>query len=71
MFAIDAFIAGVLCLLLPETNKEPTAETMADEEDAAGHDAGKALLYKKDDDDVAVVDKDNNMEEKPEEILTE
>lgn len=26
--AVDAFVAGFLCLLLPETNKEPTAETL-------------------------------------------
>ena len=28
IMAVDAFVAGVLCLLLPETNKAPTAETL-------------------------------------------
>ena len=35
IMAIDAFIAGVLCLLLPETNKEPTAETLSSESPTA------------------------------------
>ena len=28
IMAVDAFAAGILCLLLPETNNEPTAETL-------------------------------------------
>jgi len=28
IMAVDAFMAGILCLLLPETNKTPTAETL-------------------------------------------
>ena len=35
IMAIDAFIAGVLCLLLPETNKEPTAEILSSESPTA------------------------------------
>lgn len=34
--AVDAFIAGFLCMLLPETNKEPTAETLQLEESEEG-----------------------------------
>ena len=43
--AIDDFIAGVICLLLPETNKEPTAETLSSESPTA--------LLKLDNDDEA------------------
>lgn len=35
IMAVDAFVAGVLCLLLPETNKAPTAETLAGGESPA------------------------------------
>ena len=35
IMAVDAFVAGVLCLLLPETNKTPTAETLLSESPAA------------------------------------
>ncbi|KXJ05498.1 organic cation transporter-like protein [Exaiptasia diaphana] len=36
IMAVDAFIAGFLCLLLPETNKEPTAETLQREDSEEG-----------------------------------
>lgn len=42
IMAVDAFAAGVLCLLLPETNKEPTAEILD------GH-TTEALLSMRDD----------------------
>ncbi|XP_074623827.1 organic cation transporter-like protein isoform X2 [Acropora palmata] len=42
IMAVDAFAAGVLCLLLPETNKEPTAEILD------GH-STEALLSTRDD----------------------
>lgn len=42
IMAVDAFAAGVLCLLLPETNKEPTAEILD------GH-STEALLSMRDD----------------------
>lgn len=32
--AVDALIAGVLCMLLPETNHAPTAETLESQDDA-------------------------------------
>ena len=35
IMAVDAFVAGVLCLLLPETNKTPTAETLDTESPTA------------------------------------
>ena len=35
IMAVDAFVAGVLCLLLPETNKAPTAETLESESPTA------------------------------------
>ena len=28
IMAVDALIAGILCMLLPETNNAPTAETL-------------------------------------------
>lgn len=31
IMAVDALVAGVLCLLLPETNKSPTVETLENE----------------------------------------
>lgn len=33
--AVDALVAGLLCILLPETNKVPTAETLTDEKQEA------------------------------------
>ena len=47
IMAVDAFMAGILCLLLPETNKIPTAETL-DGSDSHGL---PALLGDKNDDD--------------------
>lgn len=47
IMAVDAFVAGVLCLLLPETNKTPTAETL----DGNDSHALPALLADKNDDD--------------------
>lgn len=44
IMAVDAFVAGILCLLLPETNKAPTAETLASE-------SPMALLSQKNEDD--------------------
>ncbi|XP_068716131.1 organic cation transporter-like protein isoform X2 [Montipora foliosa] len=35
IMAVDAFVAGVLCMLLPETNNEPTAETLESTPSAA------------------------------------
>ena len=35
IMAVDAFVAGVLCLLLPETNKTPTAEALDSESPTA------------------------------------
>lgn len=32
--AVDALIAGVLCMLLPETNHAPTAETLESQDNA-------------------------------------
>ena len=47
IMAVDAFVAGVLCLLLPETNKTPTAETLG----GSDSHALPALLADKDDDE--------------------
>ena len=47
IMAVDAFVAGVLCLLLPETNETPTAETL----DGSDSHALPALLADKNDDD--------------------
>lgn len=47
IMAVDAFVAGILCLLLPETNKTPTAETL-DGSDSPG---APALLADKNDDE--------------------
>jgi len=44
---VDAFVAGVLCPLLPETNKTPTAETL----DGSDSHALPAILADKNDDD--------------------
>ena len=62
-------MAGVLCLLLPETNKEPTAETMADEEQGTGQEAGRALLYEKEKDAVTEDDNKNKKTAEGEEEL--
>ena len=47
IMAVDAFVAGILCLLLPETNKAPTAEVL----DGRDSHALPALLADKNDDD--------------------
>ena len=47
IMAVDVFLAGILCLLLPETNKAPTAETL----DGSDSHALPALLADKNDDD--------------------
>lgn len=54
IMAVDAFVAGILCLLLPETNKAPTAETLELSESAAA----PALL----------ADRNENDEEDPEKM---
>ena len=46
IMAVDAFAAGILCLLLPETNKTPTAETL----DGIDSHASPALLADGNDD---------------------
>lgn len=48
IMAVDAFVAGILCLLLPETNKTPTAETL---EGIGESPAAPALLSAKNQDD--------------------
>lgn len=47
IMAVDAFVAGILCLLLPETNKAPTAETLGGGESPAE----PALLAEKNEDE--------------------
>ena len=40
IMAVDAFVAGILCLLLPETNNTPTAETLKGAETSGATDLG-------------------------------
>lgn len=40
IMAVDAFVAGLLCLLLPETNNTPTAETLKGAEASGAIDLG-------------------------------